>query len=128
MKCTHVALQVQDVERSIAFYQRYCALGIVHDRTDEFRVVWLGWGEDPPRFVLVLLGKPYETNQQPPYQHLGISVDSRAEVDAAFARAQADGLQGTWPPTDGGPIVGYFCGVPDPDGNMVEFSHGQRLG
>jgi catechol 2,3-dioxygenase-like lactoylglutathione lyase family enzyme len=128
MKCTHIALQVKDVERTIAFYQRYCALRVVQDRTDEFRVVWLGWGEDPPRFALVLLAKSYDANSQPPFQHIGLAVDSRAEVDAIAARASADGLDVIWPPRDGGPIVGYFCGLQDPDGNIVEFSFGQRLG
>jgi catechol 2,3-dioxygenase-like lactoylglutathione lyase family enzyme len=128
MKCTHIALQVKDVERTIAFYERYCALRVVHDRTDEFRVVWLGWGEDPPRFALVLLTKSYDTNSQPPFQHIGLAVDSRAEVDAIAARATADGYDVIWPPRDGGSIVGYFCGLQDPDGNIVEFSFGQRLG
>ena len=31
-------------------------------------------------------------------------------------------------PRDAGPIVGYYCIVNDPDGNLVEFSHGQSLG
>lgn len=130
MKCTHIALQVADVEKSIAFYRNFCGMRVVHDRTDSDvnRVVWLGWGEDPPKFVIVLLAQPYEVNRQPPWQHLGMSVDSRAEVDAAYAQAQAAGLQNLWPPVDGGPIVGYYCGVPDPDGNMVEFSFGQRIG
>ncbi len=128
MKCTHIALQVRDVERSIAFYERYCGMRVVRDRTDDFRVVWLGWGEQPPAFVLVLLETPYETNAQPPYQHIGIAVDSAADVDAVAARASADGLPVPWPPVDGGEIVGYFCGLHDPDGNLVEFSYGQPLG
>ena len=128
MQCTHVALQVRDMQRTIAFYRRYCAMQVVQDRTDSFRVVWMGWGERPPRFVLVLLETPYEVNRQPEYQHIGIAVDSRAAVDEIYARAVADGIARTWPPTDGGPIVGYFCGVADPDGNMVEFSFGQNLG
>jgi catechol 2,3-dioxygenase-like lactoylglutathione lyase family enzyme len=128
MKCTHVALQVRDMERTIAFYQRYCGMRVVKDRTDAFRVVWVGWGEDPPRFVLVLLGKDYAANRQPEYQHLGLAVDSRAEVDELAARARADGRAVDWPPQDGGPVVGYFCGLRDPDGNMVEFSYGQRIG
>jgi catechol 2,3-dioxygenase-like lactoylglutathione lyase family enzyme len=128
MKCTHIALQVRDIQRSIAFYQRYCGMRIVHDRTDEFRVVWLGWGEDPPRFVIVLLGRDYPRNQQPPWQHIGMALDSREAVDQVYQRGLQDGLTGGWPPTDGGPVVGYYCGLPDPDGNMVEFSFGQRLG
>jgi catechol 2,3-dioxygenase-like lactoylglutathione lyase family enzyme len=128
MKCTHVALQVRDIERSIAFYRRYCEMRVVHDRTDDFRVVWLGWGEDPPNFVIVLLNKPYEVNRQPEYQHIGIAVESRAAVDAVAERARADGQAVAWPPVDAGPVVGYFCGLADPDGNMVEFSYGQRIG
>jgi len=128
IKCTHVALQVRDIERSIAFYRKYCGMRIVRDRTDSFRVVWMGWGEQPPRFVIVLLDSPYEVNRQPPYQHLGMAVASREAVDALHAQAVAEGLSPTWPPTDGGPVVGYFCGIADPDGNMVEFSFGQELG
>jgi catechol 2,3-dioxygenase-like lactoylglutathione lyase family enzyme len=130
MKCTHVALQVNDIDRSIAFYDHFCGMNVIHDRgdADVGRVVWLGWGEDPPKFVIVLLAKPYATNIQPPWQHIGMAVDSRAEVDLAFAKARAAGLTNIWPPVDGGEIVGYYCGVGDPDGNVVEFSFGQRIG
>lgn len=32
---THIALQITDVERSIAFYARYATMKIVHERVDE---------------------------------------------------------------------------------------------
>jgi catechol 2,3-dioxygenase-like lactoylglutathione lyase family enzyme len=128
MKCTHVALQVREIERSIAFYRRYCGMKVVHERREECRVVWLGWGEDPPRFVIVLLESDYPRNEQPPWQHIGMALDSREEVDEVYQRALRDGLSGGWPPAEGGPVVGYYCGLRDPDGNMVEFSFGQRLG
>lgn len=129
MKCTHIALQVRDIEASMRFYERYCGMQVVHQRNDDnVRVVWLGWGEDPPHFVIVLLERDYQRNEQPPVQHIGMSVDSRAEVDAIHARAASDGLGDLWPPVEAGPIVGYYCGLPDPDGNRVEFSFGQRLG
>jgi catechol 2,3-dioxygenase-like lactoylglutathione lyase family enzyme len=129
MKCTHVALQVRDLARSAAFYARYCSMRIIHERTENgVHVAWLGWGEDPPKFVIVLLEERYEQNVQPPWQHIGMSVDGRDEVDAAHAKALEDRISATWPPVDGGPIVGYFCGVADPDGNLVEFSFGQRIG
>ncbi len=129
MKCTHIALQVRDQQRSTDFYRRYCRMKIVHERqTDDGRVVWLGWGEDPPLFVIVLLHGDYEQNTQPPWQHIGIAVESRAEVDAVYEQARADGVEKLWPPNDAGPVVGYYCGVGDPDGNMIEFSYGQRLG
>ena len=131
MICTHVALQVCDAERSVAFYQHYCGMQVVHRRARESepgQVVWLGWGEDPPKFVIVLLEEHYDTNQQPPWQHIGMAVDSRDEVDAIYHRAVTDGLTGLWEPTDAGPVVGYYCALPDPDGNMLEFSFGQRIG
>lgn len=128
MKCTHVALQVRDVAASIAFYERYCGMRVIHDRTDDFRVAWLGWGAAPHRFAIVLLQKPYERNQPPELQHLGFAVERREEVDAVAQRALADGREVAWPPRDAGPVVGYFCGLADPDGNMIEFSHGQPLG
>ncbi len=131
MKCTHIALQVRDPDASIAFYQRYCGMRVVHQRPSASgtgTVTWLGWGEDPPRFVIVLIEGDYEKNIQPQWQHLGMAVESREEVDAIYVRAEAEGLKGLWPPVDAGPIVGYYCGVPDPDDNMVEFSFGQRIG
>ena len=122
MKCTHIALQVRDQQRSARFYGRYCGMKIVHEReTDDGRVIWLGWGEDPPKFVIVLLHGDYEQNTQPPWQHLGMAVESRAEVDAAYQQAQSDGVDKLWPPTDAGPVVGYYCGISDPDGNRIEF-------
>ena len=57
-----------------------------------------------------------------------MSVASREKVDAIHGQARSDGVSKLWPPKDAGPIVGYYCGVGDPDGNMVEFSYGQRIG
>lgn len=129
MKCTHVALQVRDIDKSIAFYERHCGMRVVHDRQEhDTRVAWMGWGEDPPKFVIVLIAGDYEKNVQPPWQHIGMAVDSHDEVDRIHARAQADGIAGLWPPVEASAIVGYYCGVPDPDGNVVEFSFGQRIG
>jgi catechol 2,3-dioxygenase-like lactoylglutathione lyase family enzyme len=130
MNCTHIALQVRDADKTIAFYERYCGMRVVHHRRgDETgRVFWLGWGEDPPQFVIVLLEETYDCNEQPPWQHIGMAVERREQVDEIYARALADGVAGLWPPVDAGAIVGYYCGLPDPDGNMVEFSHGQRIG
>ena len=59
--------------------------------------------------------------------HLGISLDSREEVDRVAAMAKADGclLLG---PLYRNEVVGYICIVTDPDGNNVEFSVEQVLG
>ncbi len=131
MKCTHIALQANRLAETTAFYEHFCGMQVVHRRTRDHgtgEVVWLGWGEDPPTFVIVLIEQPYTTNTQPPWQHIGMAVDARAEVDTIHQRALDAGLTDVWPPVDAGDVVGYYCGVRDPEGNMVEFSYGQRLG
>ena len=127
-KCTYVALQVRDIERSISFYLEYCGMHILQEHADDFRVVWMGWDEQPPRFAIVLLDTPYDFAHHPPHQHIGMVVSTHEEVDAIYARATANGISKVWPPTEGGPIVERFCGIADPDGNMVAFSYGPRLG
>ena len=125
---THVALGVRDLERTIAFYRKHVRLHVVHDRIDgAMRVVWLAERETDPDFVLVLFEVPGEPPPGPAtLQHLGFAVESRAEVDAAAAAARADGILAL-EPVYAGPVVGYFCIVTDPDGNQVEFSHGQPI-
>ena len=125
---THLALGVRDLERSIRFYQTHARMHVVHDRSDQAaRVVWLAEREQDPEFVLVLF---QVTSERPPapstLQHLGFAVASRAEVDAAAAAGQVDGVL-LANPVYAGPIVGYFCLLADPDGNAVEFSYGQPI-
>ena len=125
---THVATRSRDVEKSVDFYRRFVGLHLVHDRDDGgVRVVWLSEEAEDPHFVLVIIGMPHEEDAERSLaEHLGYDLPSRAAVDEIAARGQADGilLQG---PVDAGPIVGYFCMLRDPDGNIVEFSHGQPI-
>jgi catechol 2,3-dioxygenase-like lactoylglutathione lyase family enzyme len=120
---THVATRSRDVARSVDFYQRYVGLHIVHDRLDgPVRVVWLSEDADDPRFVLVIIGIPHEEYADRSLaEHFGYDLPSREAVDEIAARGADEGilLQG--------PIVGYFCMLRDPDGNIVEFSHGQPI-
>ena len=125
---THVALFVRDPARTVDFYQRFAGLHIVHDRVDDgVRVVWLSEREHDPEFVIVAIAMPpAQSGVPPPMAHFGYDVPSRAAVDEIAARGATEGLlvQG---PADAGAIVGYFCMLRDPDGNLVEFSHGQPI-
>jgi len=125
---THVALFVKDPARTIDFYQRFAGLYLVHDRTDDgTRVVWLSERREDPEFVIVAIAAPPAAAGVPPHMaHFGYDVASRAAVDEIAARAAAEGVL-EQPPTDAGAIVGYMCIVRDPDGNLVEFSHGQPI-
>lgn len=125
---THIALFVADVGRTVEFYSKFVGLHIVHDRVDDgVRVVWLSEQERNPHFVIVAIQmQPAKSDDPPHMAHFGYDLPSRIAVDEMAKRAEAHGVlvQG---PVDAGRIVGYFCMLRDPDGNLVEFSHGQPI-
>ena len=51
---------------------------------------------------------------------------AKLAVNAAAAAGRDDGVLFA-EPVYAGPIVGYFCLLSDPDGNVVEFSYGQPI-
>jgi catechol 2,3-dioxygenase-like lactoylglutathione lyase family enzyme len=139
---THVVLKVSDLERSIAFYRRFCGLDVVRDgRGRGSHTVWMApaprpgegapargsppRGRDPaalPGFVLVL----YQHEIDFRLDHLGFQCDSREEVDRIAAEAARLGALAQ-PPFDGGGDIGYVTQIRDPDGHVVEFTHGQPI-
>lgn len=128
-RLTHVALYVADADATRRFYEEFVGLHVVHERVDDgIHVIWLSEAPSDPDFVIVALGvAPQSDNKFPPrLAHFGYDLPSRLAVDAVAARAEAAGilLQG---PVYAGAIVGYYCMVTDPDGNLVEFSHGQPI-
>lgn len=125
---THVARPCADIDATIAFYRDFVGLHVVHEREDDgVRVAWLGERKDGNHFIIVFI-EAADTPQPSAHfaDHLGYDVASRDEVDALAERARARDILRV-PPTDGGAVVGYYCMVSDPDGNMVEFSHGQPI-
>lgn len=141
---THVALPVRNLDETLAFYAKYTTLENIHERTDPttgLRSVWLAnpgdRTEQAARFVLVLIeGKlPTEITGDikeeygflTSISHLGISLNSRAEVDQIAAMAAEDRIL-VLGPMYRNPVVGYICLITDPDGNNVEFSVEQVLG
>ena len=141
---THVALPVRDLDATLDFYRKYTTLELIHERTDPetgLRSVWLANARDKTdaaaRFVLVLIcgHLPSEITGDikeeygflTSISHLGISLDSRDDVDRIAAMAKEDGIL-VLGPRYMNPVVGYICIVHDPDGNQLEFSVEQVLG
>lgn len=126
---THLALHVRDIGASVAFYEEFCGLELVHDRGEgDGRVVWLAEPGRGSAFVIVVIGGgPGRDQAEGDYSHQGFALASRAEVDDIARRAESAGLL-AWPARQEPYPVGYYCGVRDPDGNVVEFSYGQPLG
>ncbi len=136
---THVAFMVKSMEASIAFYERYADMSVVHQRSDpdgHGRVAWISDGTRP--FVIVLIESPHSfpgsrlipralTHLLPHFAHLGVACASRAEVDEACDKARKEGIL-EMEPQDLGETVGYLGLIKDPDGNSLEVSYGQEVG
>ncbi len=141
---THIALPVRDLDATLAFFAKYTTLVNIHERVDPdtgMRSVWLANQQDvteaAARFVVVLIcGKlptavtgdiKEEYGFLRSISHLGISLQTREQVDQVAEMARVDGclLLG---PMYRNEVVGYICIVTDPDGNNVEFSVEQVLG
>jgi lactoylglutathione lyase len=129
---THVALPVGDLDVSIAWYEQFTPLRLIQRRADDVgQSAWLGHtGSTEHPFVLVLVDfNEQHGGRQPklfPFAHLGMEMPERADVDAIAAKAAAAGCLER-EPIDLPQPVGYVCMLRDPDGNIVEFSHDQRV-
>jgi catechol 2,3-dioxygenase-like lactoylglutathione lyase family enzyme len=126
MRWTHITITVSDIDRSIEFYTSFCHLTVVRDRRREGGgTVWLGPETAPatkPLFLLVL-GQGEVTSKM---DHLGFQCELREQVDQIAKRGRDLGIL-VEPPTDAGGVVGYFTMIKDPDGHLVEFTHGQPI-
>lgn len=139
-RLTHVALPCSDLDATIEFYTTLCNLVVVARNEDENgRGAWLSNDQqtkDP--FVLVvaefLPDAASRFGQTPgekvptlaPFAHVGIELPERDDVDRMAQKARELGcLQ--WEPKDMAEHIGYICAALDPDGNLVEFSHNQKV-
>jgi catechol 2,3-dioxygenase-like lactoylglutathione lyase family enzyme len=142
---THIALPVRSLADMLAFYERYTTMKVIHQRVDpetNLRTEWLANERDitehGARFVIVLIEGQVPRNvvgdaiQEhygflTSFSHLGISLDSRDDVDRVAAMAKEEGCL-VLGPMYRNEVVGYICLIRDPDGNNVEFSVEQVLG
>jgi catechol 2,3-dioxygenase-like lactoylglutathione lyase family enzyme len=125
---THVALPVRDLGASLAFYEKYARLKVVHRRRAEAgggEVAWISDGTRP--FVVVLIEVPEVASPLLPIAHLGVGCPSRDEVDRLVGEARREG-RSVVGPTDSPYPVGYWALIQDPDRHTLELSHGQEVG
>ena len=127
---THDAFPTRRLDACVSFYVTFTGLRVVRTRGEVgSRVVWLApRAGTTPIFVFVEEpGPPGEVPaDEPLLRHLGFEVGSRPALDALHARLASAGL-GPTPPRDIDDVVGYVTLVRDPDGRVVEFSHGQDV-
>jgi len=127
---THVAFVVRDLDKSVAFYQRYAGMDVVHSREpgvpDARKVAWLSDHSRPFALVLVQADNVTDTPLGQ-FGHLGVACATREEIDRKTVMAREEGCLRK-EPQDYGEPVGYFVFLADPDGNTLELSFGQRVG
>ena len=123
---THITMTVSNIERSIAFYKSFCDLSLIRDRRREGGgTVWLGPDTSPgknPTFLLVIVEGEVTSRMD----HLGFQCELRQQVDELAERGRQLGIL-VEPPTEAGGSVGYLTMLLDPDGHLVEFTHGQPI-
>ena len=119
----HIAMITADVERASQFYCDWVGMQVIHDRRDSassHRVVWVRLANHPESLIIVMI-QSEENRTSGRMDHFGFHVASRADVDRIADRARAAGILAD-EPQYAGPVVGYFCTIKDPDGNLLEFS------
>lgn len=140
---SHLAIPVLDIERSIAFYEKYVQMKVIKRRNDPVDV-WLGDGVRP--FQLVLLkadpsdikdnarsGRPTDYHKAKlahpivASAHIGFTCASCSEVARLAEMAKAEGILEHGPLEENWP--GGFCAyITDPSGHSVEISYNQEAG
>lgn len=126
IRWTHLTITVRNIERSIKFYTSFCGLTLVRDRRNEGgSTVWLGPKPEPgqnPVFLLVISEGEVTSHMD----HLGFQCAQKEDVDQIADKARQLGIL-VQPPIEAGGTVGYLTMLRDPDGHIVEFTHGQPI-
>jgi catechol 2,3-dioxygenase-like lactoylglutathione lyase family enzyme len=133
---------VLDVERSVAFYEKYLQMKVVKRRENPTDV-WMADGIRP--FQLVLLaadkGDLADTGRSGPTDyrnaklahpivasaHIGFTCSSCSEVKRLAEMAKAEGILEHGPCEERWP-GGYCAYITDPSGHSVEISYNQEAG
>jgi catechol 2,3-dioxygenase-like lactoylglutathione lyase family enzyme len=113
---THIALKVSNIEKSVQFYQTMLGAAPMKDKGDYAKFDL----DNPPLNLTLNLSNSIKSGGA--LSHLGIQVESSAEVQAAIARFQSAGLtMEEEHNTDCCYALQDKVWVADPDGNRWEF-------
>ncbi len=128
VRLTHLGLPVTDLDKSIAFYEKWAGMKVQDRPDDAVGIQGARLAQKGSKFVISLLEMPVQSAlPMPGVMHLGFECSSKAEVDKVAADAKKAGILLSGP-VDSGPDLGYQTYISDPDGNNLEFSFGQKIG
>lgn len=127
-RLTHLGIPVTNLEKSIAFYEKWAGMKVQGRPDDTMGVKGVRLAQKSGGFVLSLLAVPITMpTPMPGIMHLGLDCSSKAQVDKIAKDAAKAGILISGP-VDAGPDLGYQAYIADPDGNAVEFAFGQKVG
>jgi catechol 2,3-dioxygenase-like lactoylglutathione lyase family enzyme len=112
----HLAVPVDDVDRSVAFYEDWFDAAVVPSPTFPVPVAWVLLGNFQVHLVM-------RSGQASAAYHFGVAIDSRERFEALYRRAEREGIferetfQHHLYEATGGVVQLY---VRDPSGNVVE--------
>lgn len=128
MKIEHIAIWVNDLEASRAFYEKYFAASANSKYTNPtkgFESYFLSFATGARLEIMHMASipdRPDEPGQQHRgYIHMAFSLGSKEQVDSLTRQLQADG----YPVLDGPRTTGdgyYESVVLDPEGNRLELT------
>ena len=110
MRLNHLDLQVSDVAAARAFFETHFGLRCTYSRGDQ-----IAFFDDETGFsfgVSNLFGHA-EPPMYPPDFHIGFILEDAAQVEAAYQRLRAAGVELRSEPREGGPNLYFVCLGPD---------------
>jgi len=124
---SHVSLQVSDIDRSVAFYEKWAGMKVVDRLEDPKSGAKAARMSDPRQgtFVVALVQHGEVHHTLGGMCHLGVGCADRAEVDRLSKEADEEGCLKAGP-IDAGFPLGYWSFLTDPDGHQLELSYGQN--
>ena len=132
-----MALRVNDIEATIAWYTEFTPLELLDKREDEMGFgAWLGMPDTVERpFILVVAQfaegcDPFDDAPHAvlaPFAHFGIEVPTAAERSMPSRRRPKQPAASACHPRKMPPPIGYITMLKDPDGNMIEYSWDQGV-
>ena len=139
---SHLAIPVLDVEKSIAFYEKYMEMRVVKRRVNPENV-WMADGIRPFHLVLLAADKsdiadPVRTGPTDYHNaklshpilasmHIGFTCSSCSQVKRLAEMAKEEGILENGPCEEKWP-GGYCAYISDPSGHSVEISYNQEAG
>lgn len=123
MRLDHCCLNVRDMDKAIAFYERHFGMKLLSRRSipeNDAEIAFVGYGDDGMKLELThwRTWKPDEYTDGSLFDHVAIVVDS--DLRALVAKLKADGVKVAKEPYGISGSSSVIAFVHDLDGNWVE--------